>query len=525
MVFKMDTPVLSSSADSVAVLANKAIRPGKVVIDAGAGEGLWTQAALAAVTGIEVHCFEPDLKKYRQLLLNLASAIATGQVIPHNAAVGWSRADGGAAWSSLQQYATFAGFNRLPFVRFGPGVPIVAATTGNQELIRHGHIEFIIATADSQQESDLAGVLLPHRYELFRHPALGDQVLCVTDRFRSTIKNERPKLPDLLQLCREFGIAPKGVVHVGAHEGRQARQYVDAGIAKSIMVEANPAVYAKLQDNTAGLQGVLAIHCAAGDQNGTAELRVANSDRSSSVFPFARHRAIFPTVKQTSLAEVPARTLDQILKETDQQPGDYNVLNLEIQGAELIALKGAASLLPNVQAVLAEVNYEELYAGGATIEQMDAFLESSGFDRVATTTPMHASWGSAFYVRRRAAPQPQQSTTEFLSNARNTLVNGWLSLSAASLREAWEGATGHAHRHLIANGVLQLPLATDDDHRVLDLLQKSLKSASKDRRLQLLLALMLYLPFERTGVSTDGLPGWLKKSLPSREIATAAMAA
>jgi len=184
------------------------------------------------------------------------------------------------------------------------------------------------------------------------------------------------------------------------------------------MVEANPTVYARLQSNVSGLNGVTTINCAASDQNGTIELRITNADQSSSILPLARHSAIYPSVRQTSVVAVAAKTIDTIVQEAGHNPSDFNLPNLDIQGAELLALKGAIGVLPNVQAILTEVNYEELYAGCAMIEEMDAFLESQGFDRVATATPYHASWGDAFYVRRRPAPVPQQSARDFLYETR-----------------------------------------------------------------------------------------------------------
>jgi FkbM family methyltransferase len=259
------------------------------------------------------------------------------------------------------------------------------------------------------------------------------------------------------------------------------------------------------------LNGVVTVNCAASDRNGTIELRVTNADQSSSILPLARHAEIYPSVQQTSVVQVPTKTIDQILEETCENAADFNLLNLDIQGAELMALKGAIEMLPNIEAILCEVNYEELYAGCPMIEEIDAFLFAQGFDRVATATPYHASWGDAFYVRRRTAPATPKAINQFLHEARNTLVNGWLNIPAASLREAWEGATGRAHRHLVQNGVCQLPIADEDDHRVFQLLQDNLKSASKDRRLNLQLATMLYAPLDQ--LSTEGMPGWLKKSL------------
>ncbi len=394
---------MASLTYSLSILANRAIRPNTVVLDIGADDGIWTKAALATVPGIEVHCFEPDLVKYRRLLVSLATHISTGQVVPHHASIGWADARGAACWSSLQQYATAARVTRLPFVRLGAGVPVQAATNGCSDLIRHGHIEFILAPASAADEAILARELLPARYELFRHPALGDQVICVSDRFRSIMKNQPPRPPDILKLCHEFGVVPKGVIHVGAHEGTEAKLYAASGMAKILMVEANPAVYARLHNNVAGLPGVVTINCAASDESGRIELNVTSFDQSSSILPLARHAAIYPHIKQVSVVTVPAKTIDQIVKEVGHKPGDYNLLNLDIQGAELLALKGAVDVLPNVQGIQTEVNYEELYAGCAMIEQMDAFLESQGFDRVATIAE-HPSWGDAFYVRRRPAP-------------------------------------------------------------------------------------------------------------------------
>ncbi len=496
----------------VAVLAGKALRPGLTVFDVAAGDGAWTAAALAAVPALTVDCFEADPARYRQLLRNLGPAIAAGQVVPHQAAIG--PAAGGAPWASLADYARPAGLGRLPFVRVGPASAAAGVLVGCDDLVRHGHVEFLLATADAAAEATLAARLVPHRYELFRHGGLGDQVLCVSDRFRSTVKGEAPRMPDVVALCQEFGIAPRGVVHVGAHEGHEAKRYRAGSFAKVLMVEANPAVYARLGANVAGLDGVVTVNCAAGDRNGTADLRVTNLDQSSSILPLARHGVVYPGIRQAAVVTVPLRTVDQILLDVGHAAADYNLLKLDIQGAELMALKGCPGLLPHVEAVLVEVNYEELYAGCPPIEAMDAFLEGQGFERVVTTTPHHSSCADAFYVRRR--PAAAAVTAEFLYGSRNALVSGWLGLPRSAVREAWEGATGNAHRHLIAHGVCRLPPASGSDERVLASLTSGLGTAGTDQRLQVLLALVLYLPIEQIAVPTGGVPGWLAKAIGGR---------
>jgi Methyltransferase FkbM domain len=80
-------------------------------------------------------------------------------------------------------------------------------------------------------------------------------------------------------------------------------------------------------------------------------------------------------------------------------PARIGLLSIDVQGAELLVLQGAGSVLPHVGAVLVEVSFMPLYRGGAQIEEVDALLSASGFRRVALISAWHPSWGDAFYVR------------------------------------------------------------------------------------------------------------------------------
>jgi hypothetical protein len=74
-----------------------------------------------------------------------------------------------------------------------------------------------------------------------------------------------------------------------------------------------------------------------------------------------------------------------------------------VQGAEALVLKGAEKTLRQTRAVFIEVNFAELYRGGAEIEDIDTLLEGAGFRRIATASAFHPTWGDAFYVRGGAA--------------------------------------------------------------------------------------------------------------------------
>jgi hypothetical protein len=81
------------------------------------------------------------------------------------------------------------------------------------------------------------------------------------------------------------------------------------------------------------------------------------------------------------------------------------LLHIDVQGAELLVLRGAEAVLGAVSLVSIEVNFAELYRGGAEIEAIDDWLGARGFTRVALSSAYHPSWGDALYLR--APPSPR----------------------------------------------------------------------------------------------------------------------
>jgi hypothetical protein len=79
----------------------------------------------------------------------------------------------------------------------------------------------------------------------------------------------------------------------------------------------------------------------------------------------------------------------------------YQMVNIDVQGAELKVLKGFGHIFnthPSLSVVYAEVNEEPLYEGCCLVEELDDFLSTFGFRRIATSmTPQ--KWGDAIYVR------------------------------------------------------------------------------------------------------------------------------
>jgi hypothetical protein len=99
----------------------------------------------------------------------------------------------------------------------------------------------------------------------------------------------------------------------------------------------------------------------------------------------------------TDSVKLTTTTLDDLCASADV--GEPNILVLDVQGAEMLVLRGATRLMSTADCIYAEVNERPLYAGAALLPEFDGFLASHGFDRVATAFTVHG-WGDALYVRR-----------------------------------------------------------------------------------------------------------------------------
>lgn len=224
---------------------------------------------------------------------------------------------------------------------------------------------------------------------------------------------------DLPELCRQYAIEPRGIIHVGAHEGTELSTYKKMGVQRILFIEANPAVFERLQANVSDMPGIDVVACAISNQNGFVTLHVTSSDQSSSILPLKLHKKVYPQIEETHQIVVQSKKLDTLLDELKVMPNNFNILNIDIQGAELLAFEGSINLLMHIEAINTEVNFEELYEGCALIDQIDRFLDLHGFERVATTAPFDPSWGDAFYVKKAIIMKMQRQVISMSTLGRN----------------------------------------------------------------------------------------------------------
>jgi FkbM family methyltransferase len=205
------------------------------------------------------------------------------------------------------------------------------------------------------------------------------------------------KQETVMEALAKASIMPKGVLHVGAHECEELPFYQRLGISKDNMVWID-AIQSKVQQAQArGIPNVFKAVVTDKDDD-TVTFKITNNVQSSSILDFGTHADSYPWVHFISQSEEKTVTLDTFFERQQLDPSRYEFWNFDIQGAEMLALKGATGALKYAKALYLEVNTQEVYKGCAKLEELDAFLLNLGFQRVLTDITPHG-WGDALYVR------------------------------------------------------------------------------------------------------------------------------
>lgn len=208
-------------------------------------------------------------------------------------------------------------------------------------------------------------------------------------------------LLDFRQLFPKWNIKPTGVLHVGANIGEEAPVYLELGVRKQIWIEANPELIPKLSKTLEGNPEASFMNIAAGEENKTIKLNVSNNaGQSSSILELGTHKIAHPDVHYTHDVEVEMKRLDSFVDGTFDS---CDFLNLDVQGYELHVLRGMGDLINQFKWVYTEVNKNEVYVKGATLESMDLFMTSHRFRRVELFNNNgffdRLNWSDALYIK------------------------------------------------------------------------------------------------------------------------------
>lgn len=195
------------------------------------------------------------------------------------------------------------------------------------------------------------------------------------------------------------GYKIKGALHIGAHHGQEVNVYKKLGIS-SILFEPHPESYQILINKFKNDSHVILENVALGNNTETKIMfcETANQAMSCSLLKPQKHLDYYPHIKFESEKTVNQIRLDDYCKAKNIDLTVYNFINMDVQGYELEVLKGSTDVLKNIDHIMTEINFEDLYEGCVKVNELDEYLKQFQFNRLYTA-PTPYGWGDAFYSK------------------------------------------------------------------------------------------------------------------------------
>jgi FkbM family methyltransferase len=203
-------------------------------------------------------------------------------------------------------------------------------------------------------------------------------------------------LIDLLYLKDKYKLDITGVLHIGAHQCEELIIYYKCGIDPNnvIWIEGNPTIAELMKKrNIPNVYNILVS-----DTEEIVDFIITNNGQSSSILELAEHKKEHPQVYEICRLKLKTTRLDNFFKNNDITI-NFNFINLDIQGAELKALKSMEIYFDKINYIYTEVNEKYLYENCALINEIDDYLSKFNFKRQETSMTTHG-WGDAFYIKQ-----------------------------------------------------------------------------------------------------------------------------
>lgn len=202
------------------------------------------------------------------------------------------------------------------------------------------------------------------------------------------------------EIVRKYG-KPSGILHCGANIGEEAEAYHKEGIKNVSWIEANPELIPILRDNVFKYGHNIVEACLGDVDDEEVTFHISNNaGQSSSYLELGTHKIQHPEVHY--VRDIPMETIriESLFQRgflPTANPPDF--LNMDLQCAEMKALRGMGNTLHWFKWLYLEVNRAPLYEGCPHVNDLDLFLNGFGFKR-AHTAPWVGDWSDALYLKK-----------------------------------------------------------------------------------------------------------------------------
>ncbi len=204
--------------------------------------------------------------------------------------------------------------------------------------------------------------------------------------------------PEVCELVR-------GVIQVGANVGDEVDAFCGIGIPHQCYFEALPSAFEQLELKLDSIDRerfhVLSFPLALGNEIGALPFFEGQHSGNSSFLDLSPNRseAQQENVHLKSI-QVPVETLDHMVAMGRIPLENYNLLFIDVQGFEHEVILGARESLKEIDFVVLEVSYTEIYKGNPLSHETQRFLGDLGFERYKEAPGYYPEQGDAIYIRR-----------------------------------------------------------------------------------------------------------------------------
>jgi FkbM family methyltransferase len=407
---------------------------GGIVVEIGAHKGYFTM--MAAKLAKRVIAFEPERENYTFLCANILLNDMHDRVTAVNRAVSSEIGE------KTFIVSTYTGARHTFFASdfCGPGLPRAVECTTLPELMKDFQIDRIdllkldcegseydiLLNCDAAVFDKIGSIAL----EMHESPNGQHNRSEVVDHLRRfgfsvDIYDERSMMPGPIYLSMGWFTRPaanaleliddksfltkvSGLIHVGANIGQERDLYHSYGVAV-VWVEPIPDVFDQLVKNIAKCPGQRAIRALLTDKDGWEhDLHISNNSISSSILELGRHTDIWPSVHYVDKIRMCSTRLDTLMQREGILPEQYSALVMDVQGAELLVLKGCGETLRQFRFIKAEAADFESYLGCAQLADLQRHVERMGFREISRRPFARHKAGGTYWdvVWENSTPTP-----------------------------------------------------------------------------------------------------------------------
>jgi FkbM family methyltransferase len=191
----------------------------------------------------------------------------------------------------------------------------------------------------------------------------------------------------------------KYILHIGAHDCEEKKDYNNYGFndKQIIWIEGNTLLVDKIKSKYSDV--IIFDGLISDVDNKEYDFIITNNGQSSSILELEEHLKEHPDVYEVNRYKKNTITIDTLLEKEKYENKLFEFVNIDIQGAELLALKGMTNVLLKAKYLYLEVNVKHLYKDCPLLTDIDEYLKKFGYERKEKMIT-HWGWGDALYVKK-----------------------------------------------------------------------------------------------------------------------------